>query len=60
MQDELLDLYGVFLSEKPTEEEKQRLARILKIDEESAKRLEEVVKSGNFELAEPEDDNSIF
>lgn len=55
-----MDLYGVFLSEKPTDEEKQRLARILKIDDESAKRLDEVVKSGNFELAEVEDDKSIF
>eukprot|EP00243_Klebsormidium_subtile_P002286 TRINITY_DN1448_c0_g1_i1.p1 TRINITY_DN1448_c0_g1~~TRINITY_DN1448_c0_g1_i1.p1 ORF type:complete len:219 (+),score=70.49 TRINITY_DN1448_c0_g1_i1:46-657(+) len=60
VQDELLDLYGVFLSEKPTDEEKQRLARILNIDDETAKRLHEVVKSGNFELAEAEDDNSIF
>ncbi|GAQ87464.1 chloroplast inner envelope translocon protein [Klebsormidium nitens] len=60
VQDELLDLYGVFLSEKPTDEEKQRLARILKIDDDTAKRLDEVVKSGNFELAEVEDDNSIF
>lgn len=55
-----MDMFGVFLSEKPTEEEKERLARILNIDEDAAKKMEEVVKSGNFELAELDDDNSIF
>jgi hypothetical protein len=60
VQDELMDMFGVFLSEKPTEEEKERLARILNIDEDAAKKMEEVVKSGNFELAELDDDNSIF
>ena len=57
VKEELLDLYGVYVSQEPVDESKEsRLRTLLDIDESTAESLKDMAAKGSFNLSTKSED----